>query len=129
MIPSYDDNNVFAKILRGEIPAKVVFQNDEALAFYDINPLASVHILVIPKGKYVSYEDFCLNASRDTLKGFNDCINKVLEITKIGQTYGGNGFRIISNIGHDGGQEVPHYHVHILGGEKLGSMLGQYSKL
>ena len=123
MIPTYDDNNIFAKILRGDIPSKPIVQNDYAYAFYDINPQAPIHILVIPKGKYVSYEDFCVNASEKETKGFHDCIAAVLEIVKLGQKQDGNGFRIISNIGSDGGQEVPHCHIHIVGGHKLGKMI------
>ena len=123
MIQNYDDNNIFAKILRGDIPAKPIFENDVAFAFYDINPQAPVHILAIPKGKYVSYEDFCLYADANTLKGFHDCVTQTLEIVKIGQKQGGNGFRVITNIGHDAGQEVPHFHIHIMGGHKLGQMI------
>ncbi len=123
MIPIYDDNNIFAKILRGDIPSKAVCDNQYAYAFYDINPQAVIHVLVIPKGKYVSYEDFCLNASAAEVKGFHDCVTQALSITNLGQKQGSNGFRVISNIGNDGGQEVPHFHIHILGGQKLGKMI------
>lgn len=123
MIPTYNDTNIFAKILRGDIPSKSVCENDYAYAFYDINPQAPIHILVISKGKYVSYEDFCLNASADIAKGFNACVASALEIVKLGEKQGGHGFRVISNIGSHGGQEVPHFHIHILGGHKLGTML------
>ncbi|MFT6073027.1 MAG: diadenosine tetraphosphate (Ap4A) HIT family hydrolase [Alphaproteobacteria bacterium] len=126
MIPTYDDDNIFAKILRKQIPSNMVYENDDAYAFHDIVPQAPIHILVIPKGRYVSYEDFYLKASLTQIKAFQECINSVIQMQKIGEQENGAGFRIISNIGMDGGQEVPHFHVHILGGHKLGAMIGNH---
>ena len=128
MIPAYNKNNIFAKILRGEIPSKPIFQNQDAFAFYDIAPKAPIHILVISKGEFVSYEDFCLKATIQQIKGFHDCVTEVLKITNLGQQQGSNGFRVISNTGNDGGQEVPHFHIHILGGCTLGSMISNILK-
>ena len=126
MIPTYDDENIFAKILRKQIPSNIAYENDDAYAFHDIAPQASIHILVIPKGRYVSYEDFYLKASLTQIQAFQECINSVIQMQKIGEQENGAGFRIISNIGTDGGQEVPHFHVHILGGHKLGAMIGNH---
>jgi diadenosine tetraphosphate (Ap4A) HIT family hydrolase len=123
MIPKYDNQNIFAKIIRKEIPAEIIYENDMACAFYDIAPQAPVHILVIPKGEYVSYEDFYLNASSLEIQQFHACINQVITDKNIGQTQGSNGFRVISNIGFDGGQEVLHFHVHLLAGCPLGKLV------
>ncbi|MDD3288960.1 MAG: histidine triad nucleotide-binding protein [Alphaproteobacteria bacterium] len=120
---SYDSNNIFARILRGEIPCKKICEDDYSLAFFDINPKAPVHALVIPKGAYTSYEDFAANASDAEITGFYRAVGKVakqLEVTN-------EGFRIIINSGVNGGQEVPHYHIHILGGHSLGPMLSHKS--
>ncbi len=116
---SYDDNNIFAKILRGEIPCDKVYEDDYVLAFRDIAPQAPVHILVIPKGKYVSIADFGTKGSADEVKALYAAVAKIAD--EEGLTDGG--FRVIANTGLNGGQEVPHFHVHILGGQKLGPML------
>ena len=117
---SYDTNNIFAKILRGEIPCDKVFENDHALAFNDINPLAKVHVLVIPKGAYKDVDDFSKNASKDAIASLMQAVAEVCKITKVSLTEGGNGFRLIANTGPDGSQEVPHFHYHVMGGEPMG---------
>jgi len=115
---TYDSENIFAKILRGEIPCDKVFENDHALAFNDIAPQAPVHILVIPKGEYISIADFSAKASAEELKGFHDAIAQIVTEKQLEP----QGFRVIANSGDFGGQEVPHYHAHILGGEPIGPM-------
>ena len=115
---TYDSENIFAKILRGEIPCDKVFENDHALAFNDIAPQAPVHILVIPKGEYISIADFSAKASAEELKGFHDAIAEII----VAQQLEPQGFRVIANAGEHGGQEVPHYHAHILAGEPIGPM-------
>jgi histidine triad (HIT) family protein len=117
----YDDNNVFARILRGEIPSTRVYEDEHSFAFHDINPLAPVHILVIPKGGYVSLDDFSERASDAEIAGF------VRAIGKVARDHGlvGQGYRVLANIGLRGGQEVPHLHAHIFGGEPLGPMLAR----
>lgn len=115
----YDDNNVFAKILRGEIPCKKVYEDDHVLAFHDISPQAPVHILVIPKGRYISSLDFGTKARAEEVKALYAAVSKIAEE----QNLKTDGFRVIANTGLNGGQEVPHFHVHILGGRKLGPML------
>ena len=115
---TYDSDNIFAKILRGEIPCDKVFENDHALAFNDIAPQAPVHILVIPKGEYISIADFSTKASAEELKGFHDAVGEIIEAQQLEQ----DGFRVIANSGDHGGQEVPHYHLHILAGEPMGPM-------
>ena len=117
---SYDTNNIFAKILRGEIPCDKVFENDHALAFKDISPLAKVHVLVIPKGAYTDVDDFSKNASKDEIALLMQAVAEVCKITKVSLTEGGNGFRLIANTGPDGSQEVPHFHYHVMGGEPMG---------
>ena len=117
---SYNSNNIFAKILRGEIPNKTIFENDYALAFYDINPQAPVHALVIPKGAYLDMVDFGANASAVEITEFYKAVSHVATLLNVQAA----GCRIIANTGDHGGQEVPHFHVHILGGERLGRMLG-----
>ena len=119
----YDSNNIFAKILRGEIPNKTVLETDHSLAFEDINPQAPVHILVIPKGAYVSLDHFTQEASDVEIIDYNRAIGEVCKITGVQSSSGGNGFRAIANTGEDGVQEVPHLHVHIIGGRILGRML------
>jgi len=119
METKYDINNIFAKILRGEIPCDKIFENDFALAFYDINPLAPVHVLVIPKGEYISFDDFTTNASADEIIGFYQVVQTVAEKLDLLQ----NGYRIVSNIGKDACQEVPHYHQHILAGRNMGAVI------
>jgi histidine triad (HIT) family protein len=115
----YDPNNIFAKILRGEIPCKKLYEDEYALAFPDINPKAPMHVLVIPKGAYVDHGEFASRASDKEIAGFEKAVAKVAEIA--GAAAGG--YRLISNCGANAHQEVPHYHVHILGGRALGPML------
>ena len=116
---SYDKNNIFAKILRGEIPCKKVYENEHVLAFHDINPQKKVHVLVIPKGEYVDLDDFSLNASPEEMVGLLKGINKVAK--KLGVSADtGKGYRALANISEHGGQEVPHLHFHLFGGEKIG---------
>jgi histidine triad (HIT) family protein len=115
----YDDNNIFAKILRGEIPNRTVYEDEHALAFHDINPQAPVHILVIPKGRYVSWDDFSATASDAEITGFTRAIGHVAREAGLAAP----GYRLLSNIGGHGHQEVPHLHVHIFGGTQLGAML------
>ena len=117
----YDEGNIFARILRGEIPAKRVFENEHALAFHDINPQAPVHVLVIPKGPYVSMADFSANAPDALVTGFWRAVGEVA--TQLGLEDGG--YRILSNAGTDSHQEVPHLHVHIFAGRPLGPMLAR----
>jgi len=115
----YDDSNVFARILRGELPCKKVHEDEHSLAFHDINPLAPVHILVIPKGQYVSWDDFAERASDAEIAGFVRAVGKVAR--EAGMVV--QGYRLLSNVGKRSGQEVPHLHVHIFGGQPLGPML------
>ncbi|MGB4100732.1 MAG: histidine triad nucleotide-binding protein [Alphaproteobacteria bacterium] len=116
---SYDASNIFAKILRGEIPCKKAFENDHALAFHDIHPQAPVHILVIPKGPYISLDDFTQKASAAELEGFWRAVGQVAREADLAA----GGYRLISNHGSNAHQEVPHFHIHILGGCRLGPML------
>ena len=115
----YDDKNIFAKILRGEIPSSKVYEDDHALAFHDINPQAPVHILVIPKGAYVSWDDFSAKASDDEIAGFVRAVGHVARE----QGLVAPGYRLLANTGGHGHQEVPHLHVHLFGGRQLGAML------
>ncbi|WP_322890142.1 MULTISPECIES: HIT domain-containing protein [unclassified Yoonia] len=114
----YDDQNIFAKILRGEIPNQTVYENDHALAFNDINPQAPVHVLVIPKGAYVSLDHFARDASPAEQAAFMQAVAEVCRLTDVAQ-----GFRAIANARTHGVQDVPHYHLHIIGGRQLGRML------
>ena len=116
---AYDRNNVFAKILRGEIPCQKVYEDDHALAFYDISPQAPVHVLIIPKGEYVSFDDFSAAAPPETAAGFYRAVQKVA--AQLGLTK--PGYRVLSNIGANGHQEVMHYHLHLFGGCDLGRMI------
>jgi histidine triad (HIT) family protein len=116
---AYDDNNVFAKILRGEIPNKTVYEDAHALAFHDINPQAPVHVLVIPKGRYVSWVDFAANATDAEMAGFVRAVGKTAAILGLDEP----GYRLLANHGPNSHQEVPHFHVHIFGGKRLGPML------
>ena len=118
-MPSYDPQNIFAKILRGEIPCDKIYENGHALAFRDIHPKAPVHVLIIPKGAYVSSSDFSAEASPDEIAGFMRAVHAVAEQTGVLES----GYRLIANTGADGHQEVPHFHVHLLGGRPLGAML------
>tara|TARA_B100001989_G_C24529681_1_gene460869 strand:+ start:985 stop:1347 length:363 start_codon:yes stop_codon:yes gene_type:complete len=120
-MPEYDDNNIFAKILRGEIPCDKVYEDDHVLAFKDISPQAPVHILVIPKGKYVSIVDFGAKASPEELKAFFSAVETIVSEQNIVS----EGFRSIANTGLNGGQEVPHFHLHLLGGKKIGPMVSK----
>ncbi len=116
---NYDPDNIFAQILRGKIPCDKVYENDHALAFRDINPQAPVHVLIIPKGPYVSSTDFSANASPAEIAGFMRAVNAVAEEQGVAE----DGYRLIANAGADGLQEVPHFHMHLLGGRPLGRML------
>lgn len=118
-LPPYDDSNIFARILRGEIPAKTVHEDAHALAFHDINPQTPVHVLVIPKGRYVSLADFSANASDAEIAGFWRAVGKVAKDLGLEAA----GYRVLTNMGQDGGQEVPHFHVHIFGGRRIGRMV------
>jgi diadenosine tetraphosphate (Ap4A) HIT family hydrolase len=117
----YDDNNIFARILRGELPCKKVYEDEHALAFHDINPAAAVHILVIPKGAYVSWDDFSDRASDAEMAGFVRAVGKVAR--DAGMVV--QGYRLLTNIGKRAGQVIPHLHVHIFGGQPLGPMLAK----
>lgn len=117
----YDQNNIFAKILRGELPCKKVYEDGHALAFHDINPLAPVHILVIPKGPYVSWDDFSERATDEEISGFVRAVGKVARDQQLVV----QGYRLLANTGKRAGQEVPHLHVHIFGGQPLGPMLAR----
>ena len=118
----YDDSNIFAKILRGEIPCNKIYEDDFVLSFHDINPQKKIHALVIPKGKYVDLDDFSLNATPEEMVGLIKGINIVAK--KLGiSTEVGKGYRALTNVSDDGGQEVPHLHVHLFGGEKVGKMV------
>ena len=115
----YDDQNIFAKILRGEIPSKRVYEDDVAIAFHDINPQAPTHLLVIPKGAYVSWDDFSARARDAEIAGFIRAVGAVARAAGLVEP----GYRLLANIGQDGHQEVPHLHVHVFGGRPMGPML------
>lgn len=115
----YDDNNVFARILRGEIPSRRVHEDEWSLAFHDIAPQAPVHVLVIPRGRYVSLADFAARASVAEIAGFWRAVGKVARDLDLEAP----GYRVLANMGEHSGQEVPHFHVHIFGGRPLGRML------
>jgi len=117
----YDPQNIFAKILRGEIPCDKVYEDEHALAFHDINPQAKLHVLVIPKGAYVSWDDFSARASESEIAGFVRAVGNVARENSLVQP----GYRLLANIGAHGGQEVPHLHVHLFGGQPLGPMLAR----
>ena len=119
---SYDHNNIFAKILRNEIPCNKIYEDEFVLSFHDINPQKKIHALVIPKGKYIDLDDFSLNASPEEMVGLLKGINKVAKKLEI-STEVGKGYRALANINDDGGQEVPHLHFHLFGGEKVGKMV------
>jgi len=116
---SYDKNNIFAKILRGEIPCKKVYENDHVLAFHDVNPQKKIHILVIPKGAYIDLDDFSNKASDKEIVELNRAITHVSYLVGAKE----KGYRALTNIGSDGGQEVPHLHFHIFAGENIGKMV------
>jgi len=120
---SYDKNNIFAKILRGEIPCDKIYEDEFVLAFHDINPKKKVHALVIPKGEYVNLDDFTSKASKEEIVGLMKGIGTVAKKIGVSEEVKGGGYRSLVNIGNNGGQEVPHLHFHIFGGEKLGKMI------
>jgi histidine triad (HIT) family protein len=120
---AYDDQNIFAKILRGEIPNQTVLETPHTLAFRDIRPQAPDHVLVIPKGAYVAFDDFAANASDAEIADFHRTAAQVCAMLGVSPGDGGAGYRTISNAGEHAVQEVPHYHMHILGGRPLGRML------
>jgi histidine triad (HIT) family protein len=115
----YDPDNIFAKILRGEIPCNKVYEDEWALAFHDIAPQAPVHILVVPKGEWVSWDDFSTGASAEQIAGFVRAVGHVARSNGLVEP----GYRLLANVGGDGGQEVPHLHVHVFGGRPLGRMI------
>jgi len=117
----YDENNIFARILRSEIPSNKVYEDDDVLAFHDINPLSPVHILVIPKGPYVSWDDFSEHASDSEIAAFVRAIGRIARETGLVEP----GYRVLANVGPNSGQEVPHLHAHIFGGRPLGPMLAR----
>jgi histidine triad (HIT) family protein len=117
----YDETNIFARILRGEIPCKTVYEDEFALAFHDIHPQAPVHILVIPRGPYVSWDDFSAGASEVEIAGFVRAVGLVARNAGLVAP----GYRLLANVGIDSGQEVPHLHVHLFGGRPLGPMLAR----
>ncbi|MEA3082189.1 MAG: histidine triad family protein [Sphingomonadales bacterium] len=117
----YDDNNIFAKILRGEIPSTPIYEDEFAFAFPDINPAAPTHILVIPKGRYVSWDDFSANASDAEIAGFVRAVGRIARDSGLVD----RGYRLLANTGPNSHQEVPHLHVHIFGGRPLGPMLAR----
>ena len=118
----YDDDNIFAKILRGEIPCNKIYEDEYVLSFYDINPQKKIHALVIPKGKYIDLDDFASKASEKEISGLIKGINTVAKKLKISSDTG-KGYRALANINENGGQEVPHLHFHLFGGEKVGKMV------
>ena len=120
---SYDKNNIFAKILRGEIPCKKIYEDEFVLAFYDVNPQKKIHALVIPKGEYVNLDDFSSKASEKEIVGLIKGIGLVAKKLGVSEAVKGQGYRSLVNVGENGGQEVPHLHFHILGGEKVGKMV------
>jgi diadenosine tetraphosphate (Ap4A) HIT family hydrolase len=117
----YDDSNIFARILRGELPCNKVYEDEHVLAFHDINPLAPTHILVIPKGSYVSWDDFSDRASDAEIAAFTRAVGKIARDAGLVEP----GYRVLANVGSNSGQEVPHLHAHIFGGRPLGPMLAR----
>lgn len=118
-LPPYDDANIFARILRGEIPAKKVYEDEWAFAFHDIAPQAPTHVLVIPKGRYCSFADFSATASSEEIAGLFRAVGKVAKDLGLEA----DGYRMLANMGQHGGQEVPHFHVHLFAGRPLGRMI------
>ena len=118
----YDKNNIFAKILRNEIPCKKIFENEYVLSFYDINPQKKIHALIIPKNEYINLDDFNQKASDQEIVALSKAITEVAKILEISINVG-QGYRALTNIGKNGGQEVPHLHFHLFGGEKIGKMV------
>ena len=120
---TYDKNNIFAKILRDEIPCKKIYEDEYVLAFHDVNPQKKIHALVIPKGEYVNLDDFSSNATEKEIVGLTKGIAEVAKKLGVAEAVKGEGYRSLVNVGTHGGQEVPHLHFHILGGEKVGKMV------
>ena len=120
---NYDKNNIFAKILRGEIPCKKVYEDKYVLAFHDVNPQKKIHVLVIPKGQYIDLDDFSSKASEKEISGLIKGISTVAKKKGVSDEVQAAGYRSLVNIGENGGQEVPHFHFHIFGGEKVGRMV------
>ena len=120
---NYDDQNIFAKILRGEIPCNKVLETDHTLAFADIAPNAPHHVLVIPKGAYVNHDHFASEASDAEIADFTRAVARICDQLGVSPGAGGNGYRLIANAGNDGVQEVPHFHMHILAGRNIGPMV------
>ena len=118
---TYDPNNIFARILRGEIPCSKVHEDEHTLAFNDINPQAPTHILVIPKGAYTSFNDFAAKASETEIAALVRAVGKVAEMAGVAE----DGWRLLSNVGKNGHQEVPHLHIHVFGGRPLGAMIAK----
>jgi histidine triad (HIT) family protein len=117
----YDDSNIFARILRGELPSNNIYEDEHAVAFHDINPLTPTHILVIPKGAYVSWDDFSENASDEEIAGYVRAVGRIARDKGLVE----QGYRLLANVGLNSGQEVPHLHVHIFAGRPLGPMLAR----
>jgi histidine triad (HIT) family protein len=115
----YDDSNIFARILRGEIPSNTIYEDERVLAFHDVNPLAPTHVLVIPKGPYVSWDDFSEKASDEEIAALVRSVGKIAREANLVE----DGYRVLANVGPNSGQEVPHLHLHIFGGRPLGPML------
>ncbi len=122
---SYDKNNIFAKILRGEIPCKKIYENEYILSFYDINPQKKVHALVIPKGEYTDLDDFSSRASEKEISELIKGVSLIAKKLGVSLSNNGKGYRSLVNIGEHGGQEVPHLHFHLFGGEKVGKMVSK----
>ncbi|MBU6140937.1 MAG: HIT domain-containing protein [Proteobacteria bacterium] len=122
---TYDPSNVFAKIIRGEIPAKKIYEDRDILAFYDISKAAPIHALVIPKGEFKNFLDFTTNASLEKISNFFKKVSEIAIMLKADES----GFRLISNIGSDAHQTVPHFHVHILAGKKMGPLISSDNQL
>ena len=119
----YDKNNIFAKILRGEIPCKKIYEDNYVIAFYDVNPQKKIHALVIPKGEYVNLDDFSSSATEKEIVGLIKGIGTAAKKLGVSEGVKGGGYRSLVNVGENGGQEVPHLHFHIFGGEKVGKMV------
>ncbi len=122
---AYDDQNIFAKILRGDVPCSKVLDTDHSLAFSDIAPQAPSHAIVIPKGPYVNFDHFATEASSEEIEDFIRAVGEVARILEVAPDGSGTGYRLISNAGADGHQEVPHLHLHVLGGRPLGRMISR----
>ncbi len=118
-LPPYDEQNIFARILRGEIPSRKVYEDEWAFAFHDINPQAPLHVLVIPKRPYCSFADFSAKATAEEIVGFTRAVGKIAHDLELEAP----GYRLLANMGDHGGQEVPHFHVHLFGGRPLGRMI------